>query len=508
MQQPAKLWTFCVPRVRISVSPQKPICNRIGFFFALNPSFLNSLCQTKPFCLLNVFPNMSKFPWSNTKQDFDVIIIGGGPAGAALASYLVPEGITTLILEKESFPRDHVGESLVPASNRVFHEIGFMEVMEQAGFQKKTGASWTADGKRYHQHGWDGIEDDCKVGVEFNDLEENDAYTFHVDRSKFDQLLLNHAESKGAQVEQHAKVTKVNFHQDDYHEVIFIKDSHQATARAALVVDASGRFTFIGNRLKLKVKDPHFDQFAIHSWFKNFDRGSDRASTHIQVHFLPIPNSWIWQIPITDDITSIGIVSQATAFKEKGIRPEKFFDECLNEYPQIAEKINQSEQVKPLKVEGDYSYAMKEITGDGWALVGDAARFVDPIFSSGVSIALNSSRILASNIIQHKNKLRHGHYFSKSNMDEYASALKKGTAIWYEFITIYYRLNVLFTLFVDHPKYHKDVLKLLSGDVYNDERPKVLDVMQSFVDEIEANPDHILHDKLGELSANQLKEVY
>lgn len=440
------------------------------------------------------------------EKPLDVIIIGGGPAGAALGSYLGKNQISSLILEKEKFPRHHVGESLVPASNRVFNEIGFMETMEQAGFLKKYGATWTADGNRYYGHGWQDIENDCKADVEFAELEENDAYTFHVDRSQFDYLLLQHAEKCGAFVLQETKVTQVNFNNNGLHQVEFKLNNESHTASAPLIVDASGRNTFLGNRLNIKVKDPHFDQFAIHSWFKNFDRGTDATAEHIQIHFLPVPNSWIWQIPITEDITSIGVVSQSKNFKEQNLNHEGFFYKCLKSYPALEAKIAQSERVHPIRVEGDYSYAMKSITGDGWALVGDAARFVDPIFSSGVSVALNSSRFLAQSILKHRKELKSCSY-RKEFLNDYAATLKSGTETWYEFITLYYKLNVLFTRFVNDPKHRKDVLKLLSGDVYGSEKPEILSVMQKMVDEIESNPKHFLNGKLGQLTAHSFRET-
>ena len=438
---------------------------------------------------------------------YDVVIIGGGPAGSSLASYLSLENVSVLLLEKEKFPRHHVGESLVPASNRVFKEIGFMDIMEKAGFQKKYGASWTADGKRYYDHGWEGIDEDCLVGVEFSELEENDAYTFHVSRKKFDHLLLNHAASKGAHVLQEAKVTKVNLVESGIHSVTFLVSGTSYNVNTPLIVDASGRDTFFGNRLQLKVKDPNFNQFAIHSWFKNYDRGFGKAADHIQIHFLPIPNSWIWQIPITNSITSVGVVSQASSFNNQQLSHEEFFYQCAESYPEIAAKLEASDRVEPIRIEGDYSYAMTSITGNGWAMVGDAARFVDPIFSSGVSVALNSSRILAQNILKQKAELKNDSFFTKEHLNEYAETLKNGTSIWYEFITLYYKLNVLFTQFVNHPKHRKDILKLLSGDVYSSERPKVLDVMQKFIDEIESNPKHFLHGKLGTLTADNLKST-
>jgi FADH2 O2-dependent halogenase len=151
-----------------------------------------------------------------------------------------------------------------------------------------------------------------------------------------------------------------------------------------------------------------------------------------------------------------------------------------------------------LKQEGDYSYSMKEIVGDRFCMIGDAARFVDPIFSTGVSIALNSARFA------HKDILRalETNNFSRSAFNEYESTIRRGTKNWYDFITIYYRLNVLFTWFIRNPEHRLDVLKLLQGDVYDEEQPAVIRKMREKVAEVEQNVEHPWHKLLGDLTSN------
>ena len=155
------------------------------------------------------------------------------------------------------------------------------------------------------------------------------------------------------------------------------------------------------------------------------------------------------------------------------------------------------------KDEGDYSYAMKQLAGDRLVLVGDAGRFVDPIFSTGVSIALNCSRFAHKDII---GALESGN-FSRESFQTYESTLRRGTRNWYNFITVYYRLNVLFTAFVQDPRYRLDVLKLLQGDVYDDAEPPVLTRMRNIVQQVERDPNHVLHGFLGDLTADAFVEA-
>jgi len=271
---------------------------------------------------------------------------------------------------------------------------------------------------------------------------------------------------------------------------------------AKMVVDASGRNTFLGNQLKLKVQDTVFDQYAIHTWFDNYDRKvfskKDDQRDYIFIHFLPISNTWIWQIPITDAVTSLGVVTQKKNFAKSKSDRENFFWESVSSRPRLEEALRKADRVRPFKDEGDYSYAMKQICGNRFVMVGDAGRFVDPIFSTGVSIALNSSRFAHKDILA----ALENNDFSRQSFATFESRLRVGTKNWYDFITVYYRLNVLFTYFINDPKYRLDVLKLLQGDVYDDDAPPVLQKMRSMVAEVEQNETHPWHKMLGDLTSN------
>ncbi|MFN8441276.1 MAG: NAD(P)/FAD-dependent oxidoreductase [Caldilineaceae bacterium] len=449
---------------------------------------------------------------SNAKPDFEVGIIGGGPAGSGLASYLAKAGIDCVIFERELFPRPHVGESLVPAANRVLKEIGFLPKMEEAKFPHKYGAAWTSaltDSVLNHEMDWEGLTPDCHVDIAFDEREMagfNQKYTYHVDRGQFDLLLLQHANQLGATVYEGLPVKQVDFQEGQYPQIVSMLGKQEVKTSVRLVVDASGRRTFLGNQLKLKVNDPIFNQFAIHTWFDGYDRGTSDKEDYIFIHFLPMSNTWVWQIPITDTITSFGVVTQKKNFPKDKEEWEKFFWNCLDTHPAVAKKLHSANRIRPFSVEGDYSYAMKQFCGDGYVLVGDAARFVDPIFSSGVSVALNSARLASYDIIEtFKTKQFTEQGITRQHFKNYETTLLRGTKNWYEFITLYYRLNILFTSFVRDPRYRLDILKLLQGDVYDDAEPKVLTRMREVVSAVEQNPNHMWHKLLNDLTANAFK---
>jgi flavin-dependent dehydrogenase len=450
---------------------------------------------------------------------FDVGIIGGGPAGSSMACYLAKAGVSCVVLERELFPRPHVGESLVPSSGRVFKDLDFIGQMEEAKFPHKYGAAWTAaSSKGTYNTDWHDLNDwrepgspspdkmapDTHAEFRFEERKQEGVdrvYTYHVDRGKFDLMLLQHANKLGAAVYEGVRVSHVDFGPEK--PVIHFKMGRKEMGiDVKLVVDASGRNTFLGNQLKLKIQDPVFDQYAIHTWFDQYDRRifakGDAQGDYIFIHFLPISNTWVWQIPITDNVTSIGVVTQKKNFAKAKEEREKFFWNTLGSRPELHDGLRAATRVQPLKDEGDYSYAMKQICGDRFILLGDAGRFVDPIFSTGVSIALNSSRFAKDDVIAALEK----NDFSRESFSNFETTLRRGTKNWYDFINVYYRLNVLFTYFVNEKKYRLDVLKLLQGDVYDEEAPEVLRKMREMVSDVERRPNHPWHKLLGDLTSN------
>lgn len=448
---------------------------------------------------------------TDTKPDFDVGIIGGGPAGASMAAYLAKAGVNCVVFEGAMFPRPHVGESLVPSSTRVFRELGFLETMEDSGFPRKYGAAWTSVGsKAIHQVGFEGLPISEHADFAFQERRQEGVeqdYTWHVDRAKFDQLLLAHAHSLGAAVYEGVTVQGVDFSDPAMAAIKYTIGRTEVRTKVRLVVDATGRRTLLAQQLKWKVKDPVFDQYALHTWFEDFDRKAvayrEEMRDYIFIHFLPISNTWVWQIPISETITSVGVVTQKKNFARSRESREEFFWACLGSRPDLLAAARAATQLRPLKDEGDYSYASSQLAGDRVVLVGDSGRFVDPIFSTGVSIALNCSRFAHRDILK---ALETGS-FQREDFEEFETTIRRGTRNWYRFISVYYRLNVLFTSFVIDPRYRLQVLKLLQGDVYDEDEPAVLERMRQIVRTVESNPDHLLHGFLGDLTANAFVET-
>ncbi len=416
----------------------------------------------------------------------DVVIIGSGPAGSALGCYLSLAGILNLILEKSSHPRPHVGESLVPATTRVFKEIGFLETMESEGFVKKFGASWHSPAPESEFAIW--FKEFPQPGVDQD-------YTYHVDRSRFDQLLFQRARQLGSDVQEGVGVREVLFEDGRASGVLCSRDGSNFRVSSRVVVDASGRNGVLGNQLRLRKNDPIFNQFAVHSWFEGVERGTGATADFIHIYFLPVKRGWAWQIPITSSVTSVGVVAEREVFRDSKGRIEEWFLEMAGLSPDLARAMQSAESVAPFRSEADYSYSMDQFVGDGFLMVGDAARFVDPIFSSGVSVACYSAKFASAEIVR---ALAAGDV-SRNSLQPYETRLKAGVGIWYEFISLYYKLMHLFSHFITDDRYRLQILQLLQGEVYDREKAGVLDEMRKVIKTVEEAEGHVWKPYLSDI---------
>ncbi len=418
----------------------------------------------------------------------DVIIIGGGPAGSVLGCYLSKMGISNTIIEKVMHPRPHIGESLVSSTVRIFDELDFLPVMEEQDFVRKYGAAW---------HPTQGRGEFYIEFAEFPQEGVNQDYTYHVDRATFDHLLLQHARMLGSKVIQGVGVKEVLFDEDDYARGVVVDiDGVHAELEAKYVADCSGRGTILGNQRRLREKDPLFNQFAVTAHFENVVRSHDpKTADYIHIYFLPVERGWAWQIPIDEKTTSIGVVTERSVFQESRQRKEEWFFEHIATTPDLAKAMENAKQVDDFNTEADYSYAMREFVGNGWLLVGDSARFVDPIFSSGISIAAESAKYAA---LQIQESIEAGDRSAEA-LKPYETKIKAGVSIWYEFIKLYYKLMHLFTYFIQSKEHRLQILQLLQGEVYDREKAPVLDAMRDIIHTVENTPGHLWQPHLTDI---------
>jgi FADH2 O2-dependent halogenase len=365
--------------------------------------------------------------------------------------------------------------------------------MEREGFIRKYGASWHPPKNK------------GEFAIEFGEFPQEGIqqdYTYHVDRRKFDLLLLKHAEGLGTRIYQGVQVIKVLFTDDRATGVRIRIADKEIDLSCKIVVDASGRSTLLGRQLGLKRKDPIFNQYAVHAWFENVEKGPEHTADFIHVYFLPVERGWVWQIPITEAITSVGVVAEKEVFKQAKLDVESYFNTHIQFSPDLAHAMRDARRINEFKTEGDYSYKMERLVGNGYLMVGDAARFVDPIFSSGVSVAAHSAKFAAERI---KYALEIGDS-SEAVLRPYEEKLRRGVDIWYEFIRLYYKLLPLFTLFIQSKQHRLAVLRLLQGEVYDRQEVPVLAAMRKFIEQVEKSDNHIFRSQLTDIPIDLLTD--
>jgi flavin-dependent dehydrogenase len=315
----------------------------------------------------------------------DVVVIGGGPAGATAAAALARAGRQVILFERDRFPRFHIGESLLASVNEVFDAIGVGDKIRAEAFPKKWGATFITPDGRVERFADFAIADEVPA-----------PQTWQVPRERMDTLLLDHAGASGADVRQGHRVLDVAFDTDG--ATVTARppganggQAEPITVRARAVVDASGRSGILSRAFSLRVDEPSLANVAIFSHYAGVPRGEGRRSGDIRVVARP-DLGWFWMIPISDELMSVGVVlPQAAVVALPKLDPDALLERCIAETPAVARLMTQAERRWPVRVEKDFSFGSRTYAGDRWIIVGDAGSFLDPVFSSGVAIALESA---------------------------------------------------------------------------------------------------------------------
>ena len=308
--------------------------------------------------------------------DCDVFVVGGGPAGATAAALLAQAGLRVVLADKDKHPRFHIGESLLPHNLPLLDRLGVRSQIETSGMRKH-GIEFVSP---YHGK---------SVRYDFGRaLDKRFPYSFQVRRSSFDEVLLRNAATKGAEVFEECRVSNIAFPEQGDPVVTASMAGETRQWRARFVIDASGRETLLASQLGVKERNPHNNSAAVYGHFTNARRLEGRDEGHITIVWFE--HGWFWFIPLSDGTTSIGAVCPAEVFKNRGADMEGFFRALIASSSEMADRLKDATLQGSVIATGNYSYYAKRLTGDRFLLAGDAAAFLDPVFSTGVYLAMLS----------------------------------------------------------------------------------------------------------------------
>jgi flavin-dependent dehydrogenase len=351
---------------------------------------------------------------------YDVAIIGGGPAGSTAAALLARAGRRVIVFEREKFPRFHIGESLLPFSMKAFTRLGLHEKFSRAGFMKKFGGeiigACSENGTKFY------FKDGYRSQTD---------HAYQVTRGDFDKVLLDHAVECGAEIREETSVDRVEFSNEDV-ELGLKSNGSSNSIRARYLIDASGRTSVLGRQFKIKKTYDHLQKLSIFAHYDGVWRaeGIDGTLTVL----VRAVDRWFWLIPLTAGRTSVGVVLDSETFRKSKLSAEDFLEQALAEQPIIAKRMTSARRVSQVYVEADFSYRSARLHGDRWLLAGDAAGFIDPIFSSGVFLAVFSGELAADALNEALDRPRK----AERLFPQYERAVNRPMDVYLRFVNAWY----------------------------------------------------------------------
>jgi flavin-dependent dehydrogenase len=402
---------------------------------------------------------------STAKSDYDVIVIGGGPAGSTVSTLIADGGYSTGLFERERFPRFHIGESLIPETYWVLQKLGMLEKMQRSHFVKKYSVQFVnANGKLSAPfYFWDNKPHEC-------------SQTWQVSRSEFDQMMLDNAREHGVDAHEGVHVLEVMFDGDRATGVrIKEADGTRREVRAKIVIDASGQAAMLQNRFKLRLWDPVLNKGAIWTYWEGAYRDTGRDEGATMVLQTADRQGWFWYIPLHDNLVSVGVVAPFDHLFKNRESHEQTYTEEVEKCPAVKQRVTGATRATGYFVTRDYSYRSKQVAGEGWVLVGDAFGFLDPLYSSGVLLALKSGEMAAEAVIE---GLQRGDT-SAAQLGKWGKAFNDGVDRMRRLVCEYYD-GFSFGKFVRHyPELRGTITDLLIGDLFTDRVDKVWGPMES-----------------------------
>jgi geranylgeranyl reductase family protein len=403
--------------------------------------------------------------------NYDVIVMGGGPAGSSVASMLAREGRSVVLFEKEQFPRHHIGESLMTDTFWTFQRMGLLDKLKQSPFVRKYSVAFANPAGK-----------ESRPFYFFEANHHESAVTWQVTRAVFDQMLIEHAAEQGVTVHQKTSVKQVLFDGDQAVGVEVLRaDGSLQQFHAKVVVDATGQQAMLSNKFRWRQRDPKLKKAVLYSYFKGAHREPDlNGGATLVLRTQPGSNGWFWYIPLENDITSVGVVADPEYLvKGRGQDLAAIFQEEIQKCEPCRRRVEGAERVDKIYSILDYSYRSKHNAGNGFILIGDAYGFLDPIYSSGVLLALKMAE-LATDAIH--DAFKHED-FSATRLGQFQAKLDAGIESMRKLVYAFYNEGFSFSQFLKkYPEQRVNVISLLIGDVFREGVDDVYGPMADFAE--------------------------
>jgi len=394
---------------------------------------------------------------NGNENEYDVIVVGGGPAGSTVASILAREGRKVVLFEREQFPRHHIGESLMTDTYWTFQRMGFLDKLKASPFVRKYSVQFANSAGK-----------ESRPFYFFEANQHESAITWQVTRAVFDQMLIEHAQEQGAAVHQRTPVKQVLFEGDRARGVeVQLQNGSLQKFYAKVVIDATGQSAILSNKFRWRMRDPKLKKAVLFSYFKGARRDPDiNGGATLVLRTQPGSNGWFWYIPLENDITSVGIVANPDYLvKGRGQNLAQIFHEEIEKCEACRRRVAGATRVDKIYSILDYSYRSKKCAGNGFMLIGDAYGFLDPIYSSGVLLALKMAELAADAI---HDAFKHQD-FSAERLGQFQAKLDKGIESMRKLVYAYYTESFSFSQFLKkYPDERINIINLLIGDVFRE----------------------------------------
>lgn len=387
---------------------------------------------------------------AQVQTTYDVLVVGGGPAGSTAAGLLAQQGHRVVLLEKARHPRFHIGESLLPANLPLLERFGVADRVRAIGMQK-----WAAE----FISPWDGRRQEYQFANAWN---KTMPFAYQVRRSQFDEILIRRAAELGAEVIEGCRVREVQFDAAGVTVQAEHEDGRTQAFRADTIVDASGRDTLLGNRLNAKRRSKKHNSAALYAHFHGVPRPNDHSAGNIGIYWFE--HGWFWVIPLADGATSVGAVVWPSYMKTRELSTREFFLNTIALCPPLAARLKDATLCSPVEATGNYSYSCTHCHGERYFLIGDAYTFVDPVFSSGVMLAMVNAFSAAEAI----HAIKTQPHTARAALRKFERAMRHGPKhfSWFIYRVTNPTMRELFLGPKNVLRMQEALLSLLAGDIF------------------------------------------